>query len=449
MEENEQSSLLSRVPPHDIAAETAVLSSMLFDSEAIPTAMEILRPQDFYRPDFRLIYEAINELFSRNTPVDLIMLKNKLEAMGVFEQVGGLQTLNMIAGNVSTSAHIRHYANIVAEKAMLRALIKASSEISAMSFEAREKSDAVIDFAEKAIFDIARKRNASDFVPIQEVLVDTIANIEHIYKSGNKITGVKTGFTDFDRKTAGLQPSDLILIAARPSMGKTTFALNIAQYAAFRSQVPTAIFSLEMSKEQIVSRLLSAEAMVDSQRLRTGALEPDDFMKIADSLGHMSGAPLYIDDTPGITVSEIRAKCRKLKLEKGLGLIIIDYLQLMSGSGRTESRQQEVSEISRSLKALAREMEAPVVTASQLSRAVEQRADHIPMLSDLRESGSIEQDADIVCFIYRDEYYDKQTEKKGVAEIIIAKQRNGPTGTVELDYLGNYTRFVNRENQYT
>jgi len=440
-----EESKLSRIPPHDIEAEQSVLGSMIIDHEAIVTASEILRGEDFYRPDHKIIYEACIDLFNQNSPIDLVTLKSRLEEMGLLEQVGGISYLSHLAASVPTSAHIKQYAKIVESKSILRRLIKACQDISAVSFEAKEDVNNILNQAEQSIFHILQNKHTEDFSPMREVLLSAFEKIEEIYRNQGKVTGIPTGFIDLDYKTAGFQPSDLILIAARPSMGKTAFALNIAQYAAVRQKVPVAIFSLEMSKEQLVNRMLCAEAMIDSQKLRTGSLEQEDWVKIARSMGPLSEAPIYIDDTPGISVMEMRAKCRRLKLEKGLGMIFIDYLQLMTANRRFESRQQEISEISRSLKALAREMEAPVVALSQLSRACEARADHRPMLSDLRESGAIEQDADVVMFLYRDEYYHPDTEKKNQAEVIIAKQRNGPTGTVDLIWLGQYTKFVNMQ----
>lgn len=448
MQEQNENSYLKRIPPHDNDAEQAVLSSMIFDLDGVAAAADVLSGDDFYRPDHKIIFESMVELYTANTPVDLITLKNKLEEKGVLGQVGGMGYIAEVAGIASTSTRVKHYAKIVEEKSILRKLIQSSGEITTLSYEGKEKPDVIIEKAEASIFNIVKNRNSSSFLHIHDVLIDSVDRIEQIYYAKSKITGIETGFIDFDNKTAGLQKSDFILIAARPSMGKTAFALNIIQHAALHKNVATAIFSLEMSKEQLVNRLLCAEALVDSQKLRTGQLDQSDWEKIAGSIGDLSEAPIYIDDTPGITVMEIRSKCRKLKLEKGLGLIVIDYLQLMSGSGRSDSRQQEISDISRSLKAIAREMDAPVVALSQLSRACEARADHRPMLSDLRESGAIEQDADVVAFLYRDEYYNPDTEKKNQAEVIIAKQRNGPTGTVDLIWLGNYTRFANMQREY-
>ncbi|MDR1705091.1 MAG: replicative DNA helicase [Clostridiales bacterium] len=438
---------LRRVPPHSAEAELAVLGSMLFDKEAVITAHELLMAEDFYRPDYRVIFEAMIGIFTSGGPVDTVTLKNELEKLGVFERVGGGEVIASLVANVTSSANIRFYAKLIRDKAMLRRLIKTSGDIAAKSFEAADEADNILEYAEKSIFDIAQRRNISDFIHIRDALSISIQEIEDIYKNGQKITGIPTGFLDFDMKTAGLHPSNLILVAARPSMGKSVLGLNIAQNAAIRNKIPTAYFSLEMSRSELVSRVLCSEAHVEAQRLRTGELDPDDWANIVRALGPISEAPLYLDDSPGITVPELRAKCRRLKLEKGLGLIVVDYLQLMNGSKRAESRQQEISEISRSLKSIAREMEAPVIALAQLSRACEQRADHRPILSDLRESGAIEQDADVVAFIYRDEYYYPDTEKRGIAELIIAKQRNGPTGTVELAFIGNYVKFNNLVRQ--
>ena len=447
-EQTTQTEYFQRVPPHDTMAEQAVLCSMFIDQEAAAAVMEMLKSEDFYRPDHRLIFEAAQELILKGQPIDVITVKNKLEEKQVFEQAGGLKYLGEIAAAVGNSVHVREYAKIVADKAVLRRLIQTSQAISQMGYEGKETVDTIIDQAEKGIFDVAQNRATEEFSHIRDITVASFERIEEIYQSKGSITGVPTGFTDFDAKTAGLQKSDLILLAARPSMGKTAFALNIAQHAAIRHNIPTAIFSLEMSKEQLVNRMLCSEAMMDAQKLRTGQLEDSDWPKLVQAMGPLSEAPIYIDDTPSISPMDIRSKCRKLKMEKGLGLILIDYLQLMSSNGRTDSRQQEISEISRSLKAIAREMDAPVIALSQLSRACEQRADHRPMLSDLRESGAIEQDADVVAFLYRDEYYFPDTEKKNMAELIIAKQRNGPTGTVELTWMGKYTKFANAANRY-
>lgn len=438
-----QAEIFQNVPPHDDAAELAVLGAMFLDREAASLALEMLTGEDFYRPDHRQVFEAAEELYHSGVPIDMITVKNKLEEKQVFEQIGGLPFLANISTSVGSSANMRHYAAIVEEKSVLRRLIRTANNISQMSYEGKTDVNAIMDTAEKGIFDIMQNRHSDQFHHIRNIAVDSIEKIEDIYRSKGKLTGVPTGFVDFDQKTAGLQKSDLILLAARPSMGKTAFALNIIQNAAIRSNVPTAVFSLEMSREQLVNRMLCSEAMLDAQRLRTGELTDSDWADLIQAMGPLSQAPIYIDDTPGVTPMEVRSKCRRLKVEKGLGLIVIDYLQLMSGNSRNDSRQQEISEISRSLKAIAREMEAPVIALSQLSRACEQRADHRPMLSDLRESGAIEQDADVVAFLYRDEYYFPDTEKKNQAELIIAKQRNGPTGTVDLTWMGQYTKFGN------
>ncbi len=445
MEQQEKQAEYTRtaVPPHDVTAEQAVLCSMFLDRDAASVALERLTGEDFYRSDHRMVFEAAEELHRSGLPIDVITVKSKLDEKGMFEQIGGMSFLKALSAAVGSSVNIGHYVKIVEEKAVLRRLIRTAGEISQLSYDGKEPTNNIIEKAEKDIFDIMQHRHSEQFHHIRDIAVDSIEKIEDIYHSKGKLTGVPTGFVDFDAKTAGLQKSDLILLAARPSMGKTAFALNIIQNAAIRSNVPTAVFSLEMSREQLVNRMLCSEAMLDAQKLRTGELEDTDWNDLIRAMGPLSEAPIYIDDTPGITPMEVRSKCRRLKVEKGLGLIVIDYLQLMSGNGRSDSRQQEISEISRALKAIAREMEAPVIALSQLSRACEQRSDHRPMLSDLRESGAIEQDADIVAFLYRDEYYFPDTEKKNQAELIIAKQRNGPTGTVDLTWMGQYTKFGN------
>ncbi len=437
---------LGRIPPQSLEAEQSVLGSMLIDKEVVPVVMEILKPEDFYRPDHKEIYDVIIELFDRAQPIDLITVSERLKLHGKLELVGGLEYLTNIATEVPTTANVKHYAKIVEEKALLRKLIKASSDIVDLGYSASEEVSFILDKAEQNIFDILQKRSSQGFVPIKDVLVDTFNKLEELYNNSGNITGIPTGFADLDFKTSGLHNSDLILIAARPAMGKTAFALNLAQNAAVHSNVPVAVFSLEMSREQLVNRMLCSEAMVDSNRMKTGKLEDNDWQKVAKALGPLSEAPIFIDDTPGVSITEIRAKCRRLKLEHNLGLVIIDYLQLMQGSrSKSENRQQEISEISRSLKILAKEINVPVITLSQLSRAPEARTDHRPILSDLRESGAIEQDADIVMFLYRDDYYNPETEKKNIAEVILAKHRNGSTGTVELVWLGQYTKFANLE----
>ncbi|MGL4362072.1 MAG: replicative DNA helicase [Cellulosilyticaceae bacterium] len=435
-----------RIPPHSVEAEQSVLGAIIMDHEAMTVASEILRPNDFYRPDHQVIYGAIMDLFTTNSPVDLVTIQNRLQEIGVLEQIGGISYLAELATIVPTSAHIKQYAKIVEDKAVLRRLIKASQDITAKSYTGEDAIEDIMGFAEKQVFDIIQNRHTEDFSHINEIIVTSIDKIEQALINKGSVTGVATGFIDLDYKTAGMQPSDLILVAARPSMGKTAFSLNVIQSAAIKNKKKVAVFSLEMSKDQLVNRMLCGEAMVDAQKVRTGNLDPQDWDRIAKAIPTIAAADIYIDDTPGINVMEMRAKCRRLKLEKGLDLIMIDYLQLMSGnSGKSDNRQQEISEISRSLKALAREMNAPVIALSQLSRACETRADHRPMLSDLRESGAIEQDADVVMFLYRDEYYNPDTDKKNIGEIIIAKQRNGPTGTVELVWLGQYTKFANMD----
>ena len=438
---------LGKVPPHDIEAEQAVLGSMLTDKDAVISAIEVLKSEDFYREDNKAIYEAIFSLYNRAEPIDIITVKAELDAEGKLEAIGGIEYLADLPEKVPTTANIDKYIKIVEEKATLRSLIKTANEIITLGYDSTEEVEQVMDHAEKKIFNVMQKRNQKGYAAIKDVLVDTFAQIERLYNQKQHVTGVPTGFADLDYKTAGLHNSDLILIAARPAMGKSAFALNLATNAAVRAHTPTIIFSLEMSKEQMVNRILCSEAMVDSNKIRTGKIEEEDWMKLAGALGPLSEAEIYIDDTPGISITEIRAKCRKLKLEKNIGLIVIDYLQLVQGSGskRAGSREQEISEISRSLKILAKEINVPVIALSQLSRAPEQRPDHRPMLSDLRESGAIEQDADIVMFLYRDDYYNEDSEKKNIAEVILAKHRSGSTGTVELLWLGNYTKFANIE----
>ncbi len=437
---------LGRIPPQSVEAEQSVIGSMLIDKEVIPVVMEVLKPEDFYRPDHKEIYDVIIELFDKAQPIDLITVSERLRLHGKLDLVGGLEYLTNIATEVPTTANVKHYAKIVEEKSLLRKLIKASSDIVDLGFNASEEVSFILDKAEQNIFDILQKRSSQGFVPIKDVLVDTFNKLEELYNNKGHITGIPTGFVDLDFKTSGLHNSDLVLIAARPAMGKTAFALNLAQNAAVHSGIPVALFSLEMSKEQLVNRMLCSEAMVDSNKMKTGQLEDNDWQKVARALGPLSEAPIFIDDTPGISITEIRAKCRRMKLEHNLGLVVIDYLQLMQGSrSRSENRQQEISEISRSLKILAKEINVPVICLSQLSRAAETRTDHRPILSDLRESGAIEQDADIVMFLYRDDYYNPDTEKKNIAEIILAKHRSGSTGTVELVWLGQYTKFANLE----
>ena len=415
------------------------------DKEAILTSSEIISGEDFYQSAYGILFETIVELFNEGKPVDLITLQNRLREKDVPAEVSSLEFARDLLSAVQTSANVKYYAEIVSEKAMLRRLIKLNEEIANICYLGKEPLEAVLETTEKKVFELVQRRNTGDYVPIKDVVLSVLEKIEKASKTNGSVTGIPTGFLDLDYKMSGLQPSDLILVAARPSMGKTAFVLNIAQNVAFKENKTTAIFSLEMSKEQLVNRLFSLESQVDSQSLRTGNLKDSDWEKLIESAGIIGKSNLIIDDTPGISISELRSKCRKYKLEHNLELIIIDYLQLMTGrvGGRSESRQQEISDISRSLKGLARELNVPVIALSQLSRAVEQRPEHRPMLSDLRESGAIEQDADVVMFIYRDDYYNKDTELKNVAEIIIAKQRNGSIGTVNLTWLPNYTKFAN------
>ena len=406
----------------------------------------MLTSEDFYQHKYGIIFDAIVDLFNEGKAVDIVTLQNRLREMDVPPEISGMEFVKDLLNAVPTSANIRHYAAIVSEKAVLRRLIRLTEEIENTCYLNREPVEEILEDTEKKMFQLLQQRDSGDMVPIRQVVMDTLENIERASKTKGNVTGLPTGFTDLDYKTSGFQNSDLILVAARPSMGKTAFVLNIAQYMAFKQNLSVDIFSLEMSKQQLMNRLLSMESRVNSQNMRTGNLKDEDWSKLIESAGLIGDSKLIIDDTPGITVRELRSKCRKYKLEHGLDIIMIDYLQLMSGGGRgSDSRQQEISDISRSLKALARELNVPVVALSQLSRAVESRTDHRPMLSDLRESGAIEQDADVVMFIYRDDYYHKDSEMKGVAEIIIAKQRNGPIGTVNLVWLPDYTKFMNLE----
>ena len=437
---------LGRIPPHDIEAEQAIIGSMLTDKDAVIAAVEVLQEQDFYREDNKIIYSAILNLYNRAEPIDIITLKSELKSMGQFEAVGGLEYIVQLPDKVPTTSNVEQYIKIVEEKSMLRALIKTADELITLGYDPTQEVEQVIDIAEKKIFQVMQKKNQKGYSSIKDILVDTFTQLEQLYNQKESITGVPTGFVDLDYRTSGLHNSDLILVAARPAMGKSAFALNIATNAAVRAKVPVAIFSLEMSKEQMTNRILCSEAMVDSAKVRTGKIDDDEWAKLAATSGELSEAGIYIDDTPGISIMEIRAKCRKMKLEKNIGLVVIDYLQLVQGSNKKGgSREQEIAEISRSLKILAKEIDVPVIALSQLSRAPEQRIDHRPMLSDLRESGSIEQDADIVMFLYRDDYYNEDTEKKNIAEVIIAKHRSGATGTVELLWLANYTKFANIE----
>ena len=440
-----EETLIKRIMPHSLEAEQSVIGSMIMDKDAIMAANEILISEDFYHQQYGVLFDTMVELFNAGLPVDLITLQNKLKEKDAPAEITSLEYVRELLDAVPTSANVKYYAKIVKDHAMRRKLIKLNQEIENECYSGQESVETVMDITEKKVFELLQSRGGSgDFVPIRKVVMNALEKIENSAKSDGNVTGIPTGFVDLDYRTAGLQPSDLILIAARPSMGKTAFVLNIAQYVAFHEDMCTAIFSLEMSKEQLVNRLFSLESHVDAQALRTGNLSDADWEKLIEGAGVIGNSHLIIDDTPGISIAEMRSKCRKYKLEHDLKLIIIDYLQLMSGSGKSsDSRQQEISDISRGLKALARELHVPVIALSQLSRQVEQRPDHRPMLSDLRESGAIEQDADVVMFIYRDDYYNKDTETKNVAEIIIAKQRNGAIGTINLAWLPDYTQFAN------
>ena len=438
-----EETLLKRVLPHSVEAEQSVIGSMIMDRDAIVVASEIITSDDFYGKQYGVLFDAMLELNNEGRPVDIVTLQDRLKEKNVPPEMSSLEFIRDLVTVVPTSANIKHYATIVAEKSTLRKLIRLNEEIANTCYAGNENLEYILEDTEKRVFDLVQRRNSGEFVPIREVVMNAMDKIEKASRNNGVVTGIPTGFIDLDYRTAGMQPSDLVLIAARPSMGKTAFVLNIAQHVAFKQNQTVAIFSLEMSKEQLVNRLFALESQVDSQSIRTGQLNDMDWEKLIESAGVIGKSNLIIDDTPGISISELRSKCRKYKLENNLSMIIIDYLQLMSGSGKTDSRQQEISDISRSLKAIARELSVPVLALSQLSRAVEQRPDHRPMLSDLRESGAIEQDADVVMFIYRDDYYNHDTEKKDIAEIIIAKQRNGPIGTIELAWIPKYTKFAN------
>lgn len=438
-----EEALLKRVLPHSVEAEQSVIGSMIMDREAIVVASEIVTGDDFYSKQYGVLFDTMVELNNEAKPVDVVTLQDRLKEKEVPPEVSSLEFIAELVAGVPTSANIKYYANIVAEKATLRKLIKLNEEIANTCYMGKESLEYILEDTEKRVFDLVQRRNTGEFVPIREVVMNAMDKIEKASRNNGVVTGIPTGFIDLDYRTAGMQPSDLVLIAARPSMGKTAFVLNIAQHVAFKQNQTVAIFSLEMSKEQLVNRLFALESQVDSQNIRTGQLNDMEWEKLIETAGIIGKSNLIIDDTPGISIAELRSKCRKYKLEHNLSMIIIDYLQLMSGSGKTDSRQQEISDISRSLKAIARELSVPVLALSQLSRAVEQRPDHRPMLSDLRESGAIEQDADVVMFIYRDDYYNHDTEKKDIAEIIIAKQRNGPIGTIELAWIPKYTKFAN------
>ena len=435
--------MLDRIPPQNLEAEQAVLGAMLIEREAISKVVEFLRPEDCYREAHRLIFNAMLELFNKNDAVDMVTVIEFLRKGDKLEAAGGISYITSLANSVPTAANVLYHAKIVEEKALLRQLINAATNIASLGYEGSQEVASILDTAEKTILSVSSRRLGGEFTPIKSIIFDAFTKIEQLYASKGSITGLSTGFKDLDRLTSGLQPSDLILIAARPSMGKTAFVLNIAQHIGIKEKKAVAFFSLEMSKEQLVQRMLCAESTIDSQRLRIGELEPNDWTKLVSGADRLSAAPIFIDDTSGITVMDMRSKCRRLKIEYDLKLIIIDYLQLMQGSSKkgSENRQQEISEISRSLKGLAREIGVPVIALSQLSRSVESRQVKKPMLSDLRESGSLEQDADIVAFLYRDDYYNPDSEQKNITEVIIAKHRNGPVDTIQLFFHKQFTKF--------
>ena len=434
----------TRIPPHSVEAEQSVLGSILLDKEAMISVSETLVPEDFYKEAHKVIYESMLKLYNSQSEIDLITLTDELRDQGYLDDIGGIAYITSLSTVVPTTSNIKYYVNIVKEKSISRQLISAANDIINLGYDGSAKVEYVLENAEKKIFDISQERATNDFQPINQVLTETLSMLEKLYEEKSDVTGLTTGFRDLNKKINGLQRSDLLLIAARPAMGKTAFALNLVQNAALKGDASVAVFSLEMSKEQLVQRMVAAQSSVELKKIKTGTLAANDWPRITDGMAVLSGAKIHIDDTPGIKISELRSKCRKLKIEKGLDLVLIDYLQLMEGEGHNESRQQEIAKISRSLKILAKELDCPVVALSQLSRAPEQRADHRPMLSDLRESGSIEQDADIVMFLYRDEYYNPDTEKKNIGEVIVAKNRHGETGTVELVWFGGIQKFADK-----
>lgn len=434
---------LDKVPPHSVEAEQSLLGSMFLSAEAIPQVLEKIRSDDFYYPAHQHVCQAIVALYGRGEPVDPITTAEELKTMGVLDKIGGKTYLHDLLQEVPTAANVKYYLDIVEKKAVLRNLIRVATEVATLGYEASDDVEAAIDRAENLIFSIAQRRITERFLPVKDFLPEIFEQIERLYQKETQVTGLPTGFKDLDKLTSGLHPSDLIVVAARPSMGKSSLVLNMAENISLQEKVPVGIFSLEMSKHQLVQRLICSVARVDAQVLRVGNLKEDDWPKFSNAVGQLAEAPIYIDDTANITIMEVRAKARRLMARKELGLIIVDYLQLMQGDTRSENRQQEISEISRALKILGRELNVPIIAVSQLSRAVEQRQDKRPLLSDLRESGAIEQDADVVLFIYRDDYYYRDSDDKGIAEIIVAKHRNGPTGTVKTAFLQHYTKFAN------
>jgi replicative DNA helicase len=441
--ENKKDEELLRVPPQNIEAEQSVLGGILLEERAISEVMDILTPQDYYRESHRKIYSAMTALFDKNEPVDLITLTDAMKKAGTLEGCGGAAYISSLVDNVPTAANIAYYARIVKEKAILRSLISISGEIIADSYEDQRNVDELLDLAESRIFQISEEKIKPAFISMKEIVKNTFEIIEALYEKQERITGVSTGYKDLDDITAGFQQSDLIIIAGRPAMGKTALALNIARNAAVNKEIPVAVFSLEMSKEQLAMRLLSTESRIDFNRIRNGHIRKDEWDSLIHAAGVLSEAPMLIDDTASLNPLEMRAKARRMKMDYDIGMVVVDYLQLMTSKGRAERRDLEISEISRSLKAMAKDLNIPVVALSQLSRAVENREDKRPILADLRESGAIEQDADVVAFIFRREFYNPDTEDKGIAEVIIGKQRNGPTGTVKLTFLREYTRFEN------
>lgn len=440
---------MERVPPQNIEAEQAVLGAVLLEKDALTAAAEIVIPEDFYRQSHQRLFRVMLDLSEKNEPVDLVTLTAELTDRKLLEEIGGVTYLTDLVGAVPTAANVEYYAHIIEEKAILRKLIQTATHIASTGYAGTEEVSDIIAEAEKRILSISDRRTSDGFISIKDVLMDAFERIEYLHEHQGQISGIPSGYPDLDRMTSGFQNSDLIIVAARPSVGKTAFALNIAQNVAARSGEPVAIFSLEMSATQLVQRMLCAESNIDSHKFRTGMMDDDDWEKLTMAIGTLSEAPIYIDDSAGTTIYDIRGKCRRLKAERGIGMVLIDYLQLINSRGGRESRQQEISEISRALKGLARELDCPIMALSQLSRGVEQRQDKRPMLSDLRESGSIEQDADIVAFLYREDYYDPETDKQNIIEIIIGKQRNGPVGKVELVFLKNYNKFVSLDRSHT
>lgn len=439
----EDDALIKKIMPHNLEAERSVIGAILMDNELIAPATEVLTGDDFYSKQNGIVFDAMRELYMERKPIDAVTLSDKLREKNAPEEMASPEFVKAILNAVPTSANLKYYANIVYEKSTLRKLIRITEEISKNCYLAQDKLEDILESTEKNIFNLVQSRNSRDYVPMSDIVIEVLKKIEEASKTKGHITGVSTGFADLDFKTAGLQPSDFILIAARPSMGKTAFSLSLLDHVVVKKQQSAVIFSLEMSKEQLVNRLLAMEARIDAQNIRSGTLSDEEWDHLVNASEVLGSSKLIIDDTPGISITEMRSKCRRYKMDMDIQLIVVDYIQLMSSKGRTDNRQQEVSDISRSLKGLARELNVPIIVLSQLNRAVENRTDHRPMLSDIRESGAIEQDADVIMFLYRDDYYNPETEEKNVAEVIIAKQRNGPTGTVKLAWQPKFTRFVN------